>query len=1667
MWRCPTRCLTCNLGRLISRRHVASPRQARPVAQLKEELPRQLLLDMGHPWIYDNEIRNITELNGITAGTLVDISSADGREFGVGILNRSRCLLAGSQFMVQSKEKGQTAFHRDVRLGVNHVGHSSRSFSSSASNLVAEPMNDGRKCCQMCSQFWYLVCRSALITALCLGGVIALLDAMFLIPSDSIDSKYNIEPNHSGHGSDSRPVGRARKARPEWPNRFSAAFTVEFSGLTSGVVNMTLLGTDATILPTEDVLTYQQRVQVSRQAMNMVRSALDAHGGHMSLNDEARRLDWQWDESAGQTGIYDTDHNANRVLTSEALTPTLQYQPSSSNVVPEVTHRGLSAKGLNITVFLARMLLISSVVCSMQQNPFRPHNQQHGGPRGSGIGQSDAGPPFVGTATLKCPPSWSVERNHIYSLRSWVADLVLWSSATEIEGARQGPIAALQIQGSARELVRELTPQQLRDGDGQRPGLMLLVELLAQRYAPLDAENVTKSISDFLNFRRMPNESIDSVLVRFDILRNRAHQRAGFMINWTGLSWLLLQALQLNAETWDRLLAPLGGQMPADDAQLNDLMDRVRRLFHLREGRMHNNQQQGATGDPGAYFSEEYFPTFGGTEHHNIGTPRGSACAGMPPPMNSAYAAGGPHPPDPWSNSLSGAYGNQNAGHDAWNVAEHAFHAGHGDACPTCGVYFQDDGCSTDTSSDDGLDVGSVGSQDGAEVYQDYAFARKRWRKFSGRGPRRYRRNWSNGKGYRKSYASFLPPGAFAGGKGKSSGKGGGFGRKNPKDKNGQIMKCNKCGSDEHLWRRCPQNQQSGSDGARPSFPVNPGNTATGTSMALMTARPNWSSSVSGVLPGVHFLTGANSTLGIELENLRSVSQANSVASEVTPLVFGAAPPVHPPPAGSPWFGHNRKRERDDNATRQDDAIRRANAEGLQRLLVGMRRRDEGEPCPEPQRPRGMYPWWEVDEQQQPQTDGSGVFHLRTRRHDGSVGLLVDPGAHDNLSGSCTLDHNSKLKKSLMTNPLPVEGVGKKSQIANQSARVEMAVVDHNGEPVDASYCAPLIADSQLPPLLGNKTLRRLRTLLDLGDGRMIVPGPGGVELHLSPGSRVFALELTDSGHYVLPLTKRSSTKSDQDSHDRLDFMMGLRLERREDGVPGDVLADASPDPEVLSPDEAERRRADKAASSGEGGSGRRRAEAGVQVEAPRAILDRGDEAAGVVAIPDDRPDVAEAPSWSRYDLGFALQQLKSIREGVVRRMLRKLHIRWFHASSKRMMTLLEAAGVSKEVILLIPSIVDTCSVCRNWQRTGPKTVTSMRVPESFNQEVQIDLLFYKTFIILHAIDACIRWSAVAILPNRESSSILAGFCNSWLRIYGPPQHVLTDQEGGLVRDEVAEWFANKGIQLSFRAKSQHCTMVERHNDILRRQLHLIEDQTTSEGFAASFDMILSEAVFAKNALFQVGNSSPYQALFGRVPPLLSVMSEESEEPMTDTESARLRQIAISTMIQATAEMKAKIASQTKTRRAGELLELELNDMVDFYRKPITKDGHGWIGPAEVVNLTSMKDGMIHVKWQGRVIAVRIGDVRRSLLFPVFLTKPTGPVRVFKEEVESHIGLITRVGWIRQGSHWLPCQANGKFAEVLSAGLYVASVCMQLDGVIGFRFGTNVQSLTAVNFDDT
>ena len=85
-----------------------------------------------------------------------------------------------------------------------------------------------------------------------------------------------------------------------------------------------------------------------------------------------------------------------------------------------------------------------------------------------------------------------------------MSDLVLWSSATDLEAHRLGPVAALQVNGSARDLVRELTPDQLANVvvDPQT-GLMVLVRTLIQRK---ENEVPTKAVSEFLQFSRIPGE---------------------------------------------------------------------------------------------------------------------------------------------------------------------------------------------------------------------------------------------------------------------------------------------------------------------------------------------------------------------------------------------------------------------------------------------------------------------------------------------------------------------------------------------------------------------------------------------------------------------------------------------------------------------------------------------------------------------------------------------------------------------------------------------------------------------------------------------------------------------------------------------------------------------------------------------------------------------------------------------------------------------------------------------------------------------------------------------------------------------------------------------------------------------------------------------------------
>ena len=250
---------------------------------------------------------------------------------------------------------------------------------------------------------------------------------------------------------------------------------------------------------------------------------------------------------------------------------------------------------------------------------------------------------------------------------------------------------------------------------------------------------------------------------------------------------------------------------------------------------------------------------------------------------------GDPNPPDPWMDAsfphhaYVGSLTNQGGAGpwDAWNQNP-SFHANASNnaPCPTCGMYYQDDAFSTDASSDDGSSMPAGSNVDPSEAYQEYAFARKKRRRISCKFPTSYCRLGKGARGGKPSYASFLPPQAFAGGKRWSLSKGL-FKKENPKDKYGQVMRSNACQSDEHLWRKCLKPPQQGGSFATgsASVPSAHAHALMNTpqpqqQLALMPANQSlmWGNSANASLPGVHFFcTG--------MEQLRSISDAGSVVS--------------------------------------------------------------------------------------------------------------------------------------------------------------------------------------------------------------------------------------------------------------------------------------------------------------------------------------------------------------------------------------------------------------------------------------------------------------------------------------------------------------------------------------------------------------------------------------------------------------------------------------------------------------------------------------------------------------------------------------------------------------------------------------------------------------------
>ena len=449
---------------------------------------------------------------------------------------------------------------------------------------------------------------------------------------------------------------------------------------------------------------------------------------------------------------------------------------------------------------------------------------------------------------------------------------------------------------------------------------------------------------------------------------------------------------------------------------------------------------------------------------------------------------------------------------------------------------------------------------------------------------------------------------------------------------------------------------------------------------------------------------------------------------------------------------------------------------------------------------------------------------------------------------------------------------------------------------------------------------------------------------------------------------------------------------------------------------------------------------------------------------------------WTKFDLQHALRDLHFGSPAQRRRLLRKLHLRWWHAGTTTMLKILRAAGSPKEVLELIPSIVDTCRICRTWARPTD-SIASGRLVTAFNHEVEADIVFVryrgeqKQF--LHLVDRAVKWCATCEILEKTTEVLLDAIDTAWVSIFGPMKVLTVDGELGLDNESSTWYFQVRGIEKRTTAVNQHPRIADRRVQILRGSIHKIMTQLNQDGIAMPFKRILAEATFVINAVSNTSGVSPYVAVMGRAPALMpelgprAAINDDRDQACPIVGAARVRELAIQTITEETARQRLRTALKTPTRPSGEEMEFKVGDSVEYFREPSNKDISGWRGPATIVDMSRLESGRVGIRTStDQVLNCRTQDIRHRL---VYLAELSTEMSSQAGQAQQHLqqaleqltaGSTATLGQTKQDNDmWSDSSANTKHRMTLHAALYLAEVLFQLQDVVAVRIARGVKSL--------
>jgi hypothetical protein len=151
--------------------------------------------------------------------------------------------------------------------------------------------------------------------------------------------------------------------------------------------------------------------------------------------------------------------------------------------------------------------------------------------------------------------------------------------------------------------------------------------------------------------------------------------------------------------------------------------------------------------------------------------------------------------------------------------------------------------------------------------------------------------------------------------------------------------------------------------------------------------------------------------------------------------------------------------------------------------------------------------------------------------------------------------------------------------------------------------------------------------------------------------------------------------------------------------------------------------------------------------------------------------------------------------------------------------------------------------------RTGGNATT-------FGERIQLDLFQFKSVWVLLVVDECTRYKVAVRVASREWHELARTLMNHWIRYFGPPRQLVSDQESSLMSHEAGVELERLGITrvpkgtTAGEAGKQHTGtgLVERHIGLVQLTMQKLEAELDRTNIPVEIGELAAEAAMAQNS---------------------------------------------------------------------------------------------------------------------------------------------------------------------------------------------------------------------------